>query len=90
MGTTGGLGWAAVQWVRVAAVAERLWSPRELTDKHDMERRMNLFRCQLIARDINVRRRAPNPSPAYSGATSRAEIVYGSCHRSAEPWLKRL
>lgn len=63
-----------MQWVRAAAVAERLWSPKvpvpvPEAPKKDMERRMNLFRCHLIARDINVRFgdacRHPSPAPPW-------------------------
>jgi len=42
-------------WARVAAVAERLWSPQETQNEDEAEDRLNAFRCHLIARDINVR-----------------------------------
>ena len=39
-------------WPRLAAIAERLWSPRELNDPVDAHTRIEYFRCLLNRRGI--------------------------------------
>jgi hexosaminidase len=39
-------------WPRLAAVAERLWSPRLINDTTDARQRMHSFRCLLNRRDV--------------------------------------
>jgi hexosaminidase len=39
-------------WPRMAAIAERLWSPREYTDTNDALNRIESFRCLLNRRGI--------------------------------------
>ena len=40
-------------WPRLAAVAERLWSPKNVSsDDVDMGRRMHLHRCRMLARGL--------------------------------------
>ena len=58
-----GSGGGPSQWPRVAAVAERLWSPASVVSETDAERRLHIFRCKLLARGVNVR---PNPNPNHS------------------------
>ncbi len=40
-------------WPRMAAIAERLWSPSEVTDVSSMYRRLDTFRTRLAAWGIN-------------------------------------
>ena len=40
-------------WPRMAAIAERLWSPREYTDAGDALHRIESFRCLLNRRGIS-------------------------------------
>ena len=39
-------------WPRLAAVAERLWSPRALNDTADARDRIRAFRCLLNRRGV--------------------------------------
>ena len=41
-------------WPRAAAVAERAWSPKSVTDGMDAQARIHELRCKLIARGINA------------------------------------
>merc|ERR1712146_99936 len=41
-------------WPRMSAIAERLWSPREITDKNDALSRIENFRCLLNRRGIRA------------------------------------
>ncbi len=42
-------------WPRMAAIAERLWSPAEVTDVESMDRRMDVFSVRLAAWGVNPR-----------------------------------
>ena len=48
-------------WPRVAAVAERLWSPETVVSESDAQRRLHIFRCKLLTRGINVSLRPTVP-----------------------------
>jgi len=60
-------------WPRAAAIAERLWSPRETTNTTLAEPRMAWFRCLLNSRGIpaaphnnaNARSSPPGPGGCY-------------------------
>ncbi len=42
-------------WPRMAAIAERLWSPTEVNDVNSMYRRLDVFRVRLAAWGVNPR-----------------------------------
>jgi hexosaminidase len=56
-------------WPRLAAIAERLWSPRSVNDTAMAEPRYDAFRCLLNRRGVqaaparNVDARAAPPGP---------------------------
>ena len=60
-------------WPRLAAVAERLWSPRSLNDPTDARDRIRSFRCLLNRRGVaaapaankNARSAPPGPGSCY-------------------------
>lgn len=41
-------------WPRAAAVGERLWSSKDVTDTNDARNRLSAFTCELIRRGINA------------------------------------
>jgi len=41
-------------WPRTAAVAERAWSAKEVTDGHDAQARLHELRCKLLTRGIDA------------------------------------
>lgn len=54
-------------WPRAAAIAERLWSPRNVNDTTTFLPRLEWFRCLLNRREINA---APTLNPlARTGKT---------------------
>lgn len=59
-------------WPRLAAVAERLWSPRNLTDAADAKDRIQSFRCLLNRRGIAA-------APVSNGNARLAPAGPGSC-----------
>mmetsp|Transcript_14346 Transcript_14346/g.21493 ORF Transcript_14346/g.21493 Transcript_14346/m.21493 type:complete len:534 (+) Transcript_14346:82-1683(+) len=64
----------ATIWPRAAAVAERLWSPKDQTDIESAEDRLQTFRCLLAERGIaaapvlnnKARSSPPNPGSCYA------------------------
>lgn len=66
-------------WPRAAAIAERLWSPREATqDLGAAEPRLHAFRCLLLQRGVRAgfvggsgRQAPPGPGSCAQGASSR-------------------
>ena len=40
------------EWPRAAAVGERAWSPKSVTDVSDARHRLHEFRCKLLSRGI--------------------------------------
>lgn len=60
-------------WPRAAAVAERLWSPRAITDINDATPRLMAFRCLLTRRGVPA---APSTNPIARSAPSGP----GSCY----------
>ena len=60
-------------WPRLAAIAERLWSPREINDPTDAHDRIVAFRCLLNRRAVaaaptdnkNARSAPPGPGSCY-------------------------
>ena len=63
-------------WPRGSAVAERLWSPADVTDAVDAAARLEVHRCRMIARGIP----AEPIGPSY--CTQEYEAPY------SPPWLK--
>ena len=59
-------------WPRLAAVAERLWSPRALNDTADAHDRIREFRCLLNRRGVAA---APVDNPMARAAPTGP----GSC-----------
>lgn len=63
----------ATIWPRAAAVAERLWTPKELMNVDEAESRLQTFRCLLTQRGIaaapvmnkNGRNPPRNPGSCY-------------------------
>ena len=45
-------------WPRAAAVAERAWSAKDVTDVNDARERLHEFRCKLLQRGIGTLRLA--------------------------------
>ena len=41
-------------WPRAAAVGERAWSAKDVTDVDDARRRLHEFRCKLLQRGIGT------------------------------------
>ena len=52
-------------WPRLAAIAERLWSPRELNSTTDARDRIRAFRCLLNRRAVAA---APPSNPTARSA----------------------
>ena len=52
-------------WPRASAVAERLWSPREVTDIDEAKRRMEEMECRMLRRGYSVQP-ATGPSFCYT------------------------
>ena len=50
-------------WPRAAAVAERLWSPRDATDVEDATARLADLRCRMLARGIAAQSMGPGFCP---------------------------
>jgi len=59
-------------WPRLSAIAERLWSPRNLTDTADAKDRIQSFRCLLNRRGIAA-------APVDNGNARSAPPGPGSC-----------
>ena len=64
-------------WPRAAAVAERLWTPKEKMDVEAAESRLQTFRCLLQERGVaaapvlNTQARAAPPAPGSCYAQRR-------------------
>jgi hexosaminidase len=59
-------------WPRMAAIAERLWSPREVRDVPDMYRRLAVMRVRLEALGLGHESHSPrNGAPARGGSERR-------------------
>lgn len=61
-------------WPRLAAIAERLWSPREINDVADAHDRIVAFRCLL-------NRRAVAAAPTDNTVAREAPHGPGSCYK---------
>lgn len=62
-------------WPRLAAIAEKLWSPREATTEPAAALgRLHQFRCRLLERGV---RAAPVLNPSARGAPPRPGSCYG-------------
>lgn len=62
-------------WPRLAAIAEKLWSPREATTEPVAALgRLHQFRCRLLERGV---RAAPVLNPSARGAPPRPGSCYG-------------
>ena len=73
----------ATVWPDLAAIAERLWSPRNATDPLLAEPRLESFRCHLEERDVpvtainNAQSRTALPGPGFlprSAAAAAASL----------------
>jgi hexosaminidase len=64
---------AQTVWPRLAAVAERLWSPRNTTDEQSALHRIESFRCLLNRRGITA-------APVTNKAARSAPAGPGSCY----------
>ncbi|EDQ89857.1 uncharacterized protein MONBRDRAFT_18960 [Monosiga brevicollis MX1] len=65
--------WHQTVWPRMAAVAERLWSPRELTNADDASTRLVAYRCLLNHRAIAA-------APSTNSGARTAPSGPGSCY----------
>ncbi|MEQ2225498.1 hypothetical protein ILYODFUR_018119 [Ilyodon furcidens] len=50
-------------WPRASAVAERLWSAKEVTDIGDAYSRLSVHRCRLVVRGIPAEPLSPSFCP---------------------------
>lgn len=53
----------AISWPRTAAVAERLWSERSVTDIASMKMRLNQLQCLLVQRGVHASPISPGYCP---------------------------
>lgn len=67
----------ARSWPRAAAVGERGWSPKNVTDIEDASRRLHEFRCKLLKRNINAQ-------PITNGANQTSPVLFK--HHCEEEW----
>ena len=74
-------------WPRAAAVAERAWSPKTVTDVDDARERIAEFRCKLLTRGIGA-------EPITNGGSSTELAGHNFCEqewnpRYNPPWTSR-
>ncbi len=67
----------ARSWARTAAIAERGWSPKEVKDVDDAQRRLHEWRCKMLRRGINA-------EPITNGANMTSPV--GFAHNCDVEW----
>ena len=75
-------------WPRTAAIAERLWSPRRVTDVTDMYRRLAVLSLQLEELGLTHKRNGDDVAPARSSRRRWATAHTCFHHRTSEEYRR--